>query len=85
MILGQPPNSRAHAGEMALDRLRYLYYCTRTVGGSRGVTTMNATWTSQTLTEGATMVEQRLKAAGAESKPTDEKLEKDARGFGESI
>jgi hypothetical protein len=39
----------------------------------------------QTLTEGATTVEQRLKAAGAESKPTGEKLEKDARGFGESI
>jgi hypothetical protein len=39
----------------------------------------------QTLTDGATTVEQRLKAAGAESKPTGEKLEKDARGFGESI
>jgi hypothetical protein len=40
---------------------------------------------SQTLTEGATTVEQRLKAAGAESKPAGEKLEKDARGFAESI
>jgi hypothetical protein len=39
----------------------------------------------QTLTEGATTVEQRLKAAGAESRPTGEKLEKGARGFGESI
>ena len=39
----------------------------------------------KTLTEGATAVEQRLKAAGAESRPTGEKLEKGARGFGESI
>jgi hypothetical protein len=36
----------------------------------------------KTLTEGATMVEQRLKAAGAESGTTGEKLE---RCFGESI
>ena len=39
----------------------------------------------QILTEGAMTVEQRLKAAGAESRPTGEKLEKGARGFGESI
>jgi hypothetical protein len=39
----------------------------------------------QTLTEGASTVEQRLKAAGAESTPTGEKLENGARGFGESI
>ena len=37
------------------------------------------------LTEGATEVEQRVKAAGAESKPAGEKLEKSAQGFGESI
>jgi hypothetical protein len=39
----------------------------------------------QTLTEGATTVEQRVKAAGAESRPTGEKPEDGARGFGESI
>ena len=39
----------------------------------------------QTLTEGATAVEQRAKAAGAEARPAGEKLEKSARGFGESI
>ena len=39
----------------------------------------------QTLSEGATTVEQRLKAAGAEAGPTGEKLEYGARGFGESI
>ena len=38
----------------------------------------------QTLTEGTTTVEQRLKAAGAEPRPTGEKLEDGARGFGES-
>ena len=35
----------------------------------------------KTLTEGVTMVEQRAKAAGAESKPAGEKLEKSARGL----
>jgi hypothetical protein len=39
----------------------------------------------KTLTEGATEVEQRAKAASAESRPTREKLEKSAQGFGESI
>jgi hypothetical protein len=39
----------------------------------------------KTLTEGATEVEQRAKAAGAQSRPVVEKLEKSAHGFGESI
>jgi hypothetical protein len=39
----------------------------------------------QTLTEGATVVEQRAKAGGAQSRPAVEKLEKSAQGFGESI
>ena len=39
----------------------------------------------KTLTEGVTEVEQRAKAASAESRPAGEKLEKSAQGFGESI
>jgi dihydrodipicolinate synthase/N-acetylneuraminate lyase len=35
----------------------------------------------QTLTEGATEVEQRAKAASAEARPAGERLEKGARGF----
>jgi hypothetical protein len=34
---------------------------------------------------GVTEVAQRAKAAGAESRPAGEKLEKSAQGFGESI
>jgi hypothetical protein len=44
-----------------------------------------ATGIGKTLTEGATELEQRAKAAGAQSRPVGEKLEKSAQGFGESI
>ena len=44
-----------------------------------------ATGIGKTLTEGAMEVEQRAKAAGAESKPAGEDLRKNAQGFGESI
>ena len=39
----------------------------------------------KTLADSVTVVEQRAKAAGTESKPAGAKLEKSAQGFGESI